>query len=261
MKAAVLTPTLGESSWLNQALESVRALGPQVESIVVCPRDAESRILQRWPGVRVVTDDGRGLYAALNRGLKATADMDAVTWLNDDDVLDPAGTSIALKTLADDPAVDGAYGWVEMIGGDGEPCGRIPVARRAGDWPALFVQGIVPLAQPGTWLRADLFRKLGGFDESFRLAGDLDLFSRAVLGGAGFLFVPAVVARFRLRAGQLSKDEAVGDEEKRRALAAWRTRPRSRSAVWRFRCDNLGVYFDRIRRHGFVSMRQVYRKQ
>jgi hypothetical protein len=36
------------------------------------------------------------------------------------------------------------------------------------------------LPQPSTFLRTELMRELGGFDTSYRLAGDYDLFARAL---------------------------------------------------------------------------------
>ena len=84
----------------------------------------------------------------------------------------------------------------------------LPVARRGQDLPALLARGIMPLAQPGTVIRRSLVERLGGFDETFRSAGDLDFFVRALAAGARFEFVDARVADFRLHAGQLSKNRA-----------------------------------------------------
>ena len=60
---------------------------------------------------------------------------------------------------------------------------------------------------------------VGSFDPGFRLAGDLDLFVRALQAGVRFAFVDAEVAQFRLHRGQLSKDETTAEREHARIVA------------------------------------------
>ena len=255
----VITPTLGRSRWLDETMASVAGLPFACRHVLVCPAEARAGLEKSFPRTHVVTQPGSGLYAAINAGLAAAADWDAFTWLNDDDVLCAAGTTTAVHRLREDDQVGVVYGRVSLMDAEGAPQGWLPVAHRPADLAGLLARGIVPLAQPGTWLRASLVASLRGLDESYRLAGDLDLFSRALAAGVQFDYVPAEVARFRLHAGQLSRSEAIGDAEKARALAPWGNTPAPLGAVVRFRRDNLPVYLDRIRRHGFVSMRSLYR--
>ena len=259
MKALVITPTLGVSPWLDEAMASVAGLPVACRHVLVCPAGVRAGLEQRFPQVQVVAEPGGGMYAAINAGIAAAQDWDAFTYLNDDDVLCAGGTAAALQCLERNSPADVVYGRVSLMDAHGALLGWLPVAHQPGDLAGLLARGLVPLAQPGTWLRPALLKRLGGFDESFRSAGDLDLFSRALAGSARFEYVPAEVARFRLHAGQLSKDEATGDAEKKRALARWQDAPASFSALLRFRRDNIPVYLDRIRRHGFVSMRRLYR--
>ena len=255
----VVTPTLGQSPWLDETVASVASLPRACRHVLVCPAAVRANLERRFPQAQVMADPGGGMYAAINAGIAAVPDWDAFTYLSDDDVLCAEGTATAWQRLERDPQTEVVYGRVSLIDAQGAPQGWLPVTHRPGDLAGLMARGIMPLAQPGTWLRPVLLKRLGGFDETFRLAGDLDLFSRAVAGGARFDFVPVEVARFRLHASQLSKNEQAGDEEKKRALSRWADAPAPRSALMRFRRDNLTVYLDRIRRHGFVSMRRIYR--
>ena len=236
----VITPTLGRSRWLDETMASVAGLPFACRHVLVCPAEARAGLEKRFPRTHVVTQPGSGLYAAINAGLAAVADWDAFTWLNDDDVLCAAGTTTAVHRLREDDQVGVVYGRVSLMDAEGAPQGWLPVAHRPADF-------------------AGLLASLRGLDESYRLAGDLDFFSRTLAAGAQFDYVPAEVARFRLHAGQLSRSEAIGDAEKARALAPWGNTPAPLGAVVRFRRDNLPVYLDRIRRHGFVSMRSLYR--
>jgi hypothetical protein len=251
MKLRILIPTLGDSPWLSEALQSARGVAG-AEVVLISPR-------VDWPkggSVRWAQDPGRGLYAALNVGLRAGGEWDAFTWINDDDRLRPEFTA-AVDALAHAGI---GYGRVGVVDTAGARMGELPVARHGRDVRALLARGIMPLAQPGTAMRRDVIDRLGGLDETYRLAGDLDLFVRAVASGVTFTFVNTTVAEFRLRAGQLSKQEAVAETEKERALAPLRgTSGRGTAALLRFRWANRSVYLERIRRHGFVSMRTLYR--
>jgi hypothetical protein len=256
MKLRVVTATRDESSFWAEAASSVAAAAPAAEHVVVCPA---SRGAEMGKNLRVVAEQGAGLYAALNQGLREEAgDWEAFTWLNDDDRLLTPGFGELVASLAARPDIGVAYGRVALIDGRGARVGSLPVARRAADLPALLAGGIVPMAQPGTVIRREVWEKIGGFEPSYRLAGDLDFFVRALAAGVRFGFVPADVAEFRLSAGQLSKRRMEMETETARALAPLAGGRRSAAALWRFRLGNLGVYAERVRRHGFVSMREVY---
>ena len=257
MKLRVVTATRGDSSFLREAVGSINLVQPNAAHLIVCPETRKPSI-PAGTQATVITETGTGLYAALNQGWRAPGEWDAFTWLNDDDLLLAPGFGGLLEALARRPEVDVAYGRVRLIGARGENLGSHPVARRGEDLAALLAGGIMPLAQPGTVIRRSLIERLGGFDETFRSAGDLDLFVRALVPGARFAFVNAWVASFRLHAGQLSKRRAEVEAETARALRPLAGAPRRLGTLLRFRFGNAGVYCDRVRRHGFRSMRELY---
>lgn len=254
----IVTPTRGTSRHLRATVQSVAEAGISVRHVLVCPAAAAPQLRAEYPNAVVVEETRPGLYAALNDGLRSGAE-EVVTWLNDDDRFTPA-LADAVERIAVDATLDVIYGRVALIDGETRRLGELPVAHRPADLSALMARGVVPLAQPGTLLRRALVERLGGLDEAYRLAGDLDLFVRALLAGARFGFIDLVVAEFRLTGGQLSKDEATGDVEKARAIAPLGRGRGGAAALLRFRWANRRVYFDRVRRHGFVSMRRLYRR-
>jgi hypothetical protein len=258
MNLCVITATRGTSAHLDATAASVRALGAGGRHVLVCPGGEHARLAGRFPGLEILIERESGLYAALNTGLARVRNDEAFTWVNDDDVLCPAGISVALARLKAEPATGVVYGRVGLMNDGAERLGELPVAHQPSDLLALLASGIMPLAQPGTIMRGELAGKLGGFDPSYRLAGDLDYFVRALQAGANFAFVNVELAQFRLRAGQLSKDEPAVAAEFARAVAKL-PRGADSGARWRFRWANRGVYLERIRRHGFVRMPTLYR--
>jgi succinoglycan biosynthesis protein ExoU len=257
MTLRVITATRGMSAHLAATVASVAAV-PGARHILVAPAAAGADLARKFPGLTVLAENGTGLYAALNTGLDAPGDEALVTWINDDDLLVAPGLAAALAGLAADAALGAVYGRVELIDADTRRLGELPVAHRAADLLPLLAAGLMPLAQPGTVFRRSALAPLGRFDPSFRLAGDLDLFVRALRAGVGFGFVDAVVARFRLHGGQLSKDEVAAALEHARIVE---TLPRGPAFAprLRFRGANLRVYLERVRRHGFVRMQSLYR--
>jgi hypothetical protein len=253
----VVTPTLGQSRWLDATIASVDALRVPRTHLLVAPASMTAGLARRFPQCKVVPEPspGRGMYAAMNAGVAAVENWNVLTCLNDDDRLSSPGFDVAAGAGAEI-----AYGRVAFIDSQGARLGAIPVARHGGDLAALLARGIMPLAQPGTMFHRDVWKKLGGFDESYRLAGDLDFFVRALAAGLRFTYVGEQVAEFRLSEGQLSKRRAEMLAETARALTPLTASPRPVAALWRFRLGNLGVYADRVRRHGFVSMQKMYER-
>lgn len=258
MSFRVVTPTLGTSPWLDAAL----AGDVPAERVLVAPPEQTAALAARFAGAAVLPEQTRGLYAAVNQGLRAAGEWSVGTYLNDDDRLLAAGVARAQALLAAQPALAGVFGRVAMIDAAGRFLAEIPVAHRGADWGPLLAAGVMPLAQPGTLFRRELFDELGGFDERFRGAGDLDFFQRAAAAGRRFGFVNAWVAEFRVHAGQISKQRELMQHESRllfrRAAERPEWRAASRRARWRFRAANLPAYLGRLRRHGWVSMERLY---
>jgi glycosyltransferase involved in cell wall biosynthesis len=255
----VITATKGEGPFLADTIRSVAEVGCGVRHVLVCPAMAAVGLAQKFSTLEVMEEEGGGLYAALNTARRIATEAELVTWINDDDLVHAVGMREACKRLKEDSRVAAVYGGVSLIDSEGCGLGELPVAHREDDLPALMAAGIMPLAQPGTVIRREALERLNWFDASYRLAGDLDLFVRALQAGMIFGFVEAKVASFRLHVGQLSKNEMLSATEFARAIVNWRVVGMS-GAVWRFRWDNRWVYLRRIRLHGFKRMQSLYRR-
>ena len=256
----IVVPTLGRSPWLSETLASAVPAGADV--VIVAPEAAHTGLVAVPSGASLVADRGGGLYAALNTGFRSSGDWSVGTWINDDDRLVADGFRTALAMLESRPELAAVYGRVRLIDAEGRYLAEIPVARSGEDLGPSLAAGLIPLAQPGTVFRRDLFERLGGLDACYRAAGDMDFFQRALAAGLRFGFVDTVVAEFRVHGGQISKQSDLRRRETdavsvaARAVHGWADR--ARCARWRFRGRNLGVYADRIWRHGFVPMERLY---
>ncbi|HVU16675.1 MAG TPA: glycosyltransferase [Candidatus Didemnitutus sp.] len=256
----VVTPTLGVSRHLDATVASVAAQPLRIAHVLSAPASRIVDLRQRYPNAFVIRDGGPvgGIYGALNAALlQDQPPWDWFTYINDDDVLQPGFTAVARRHFARPNPEPVTYGRVEQIDEDGVHTGFVTTERNPRRFGALLQQGISPLMQQGMLFRRDCVERLSGFDPSYRLCADLDFWLRASTGGWRFRFYPAVVASFRLRAGQLSGDTQRTLREQReivsrlfsRRLPAWRLR----LARWQYRLANLPLYLERIRRHGLVT--------
>lgn len=260
----VVTPTLGISRFLEQAIESVLAQPVPVLPVLVAPASRVAVLQARFRSTVVLPDAGRegGLYGALNVALaQAPGGWEWFTYINDDDLLLPAFGKVAQRHLSLDTPEPVAYGDVDLIDEEGQSVGRVTIEHRPEWIPPLLQQGISPLMQQGTLFRRDCVDRLGGFDLHYRLCADLDFWLRACAMGERFRHYRVSVAQFRVRHGQLSGNTALTVREQNEIVArhlpdrlpAWQRH----AAVWRYRLHNLPRYVRRLRTHGLRTSYEI----
>jgi GT2 family glycosyltransferase len=260
----VVTPTLGDSVFLDKTMNSVATQLLDILHVISAPAEKQQALQLRFPKARVVPDGGKsgGIYGALNAALaKTTEGWDWFTYINDDDLLLP-GFSEAfyrhMRSVASEPVI---YGDVDLIDESGRAISRVTTERDPAWIPALLQQGISPLMQQGMLFRRDIVRNLKGFDLRYRLCADLDFWLRAYVAGAKFRYYPKRVAQFRLRSGQLSGSTATTQHEQdeivKRHLPVPVTPWSVRFARWRYRAFNLPRYLERTRKRGFRTSYQL----
>lgn len=256
----VVTPTLGESPFLDQTVASIEAQPLHIRHVISTPGRKVHELAARYPHALVVPDAGRlgGIYGAINAGIQAASakfKWDWFTYINDDDALMPGFGRVMLQNLREAAPAPVVYGDVELIDEEGARISCITTAENPAWIPALLHQGISPLMQQGMAFRRDVVDRLGGFDLRYRLCADLDFWLRAYAAGEPFHYHPEPVAQFRLRGGQLSSDTSVTQAEQDSIVA--RHLPARSSAFERFstrllyRTYNLPRYVERFRNRGF----------
>jgi glycosyltransferase involved in cell wall biosynthesis len=253
----VVTPTLGESPLLEQTVASVAAQPLPITHVLAAPLRRVEALQLRYPHTLVVPDAGRGggVYGALNAALaQAPAGWEWFTYINDDDLLLPGFGLVARAHLLLSDPEPVTYGNVEQIDESGRRVGEVTVARNP-DWiPALLQQGISPLMQQGMLFHRECVTRRQGFDTRYRLCADLDFWLRACAAGERFRYYAVPVAQFRLRAGQLSGNTALTEQEQthivRRHFPARLPAWRRHLASLRYRLHNLPRYLERLRLHG-----------
>ncbi len=173
----VVLPTLGtRNDRLRDALASVDAqrsdLGVTV-ALVVPDHATEARDIGTSFGATLASDPGRGMSAAMNVGRQVATTETATIWLGDDDAYEPGGLATLFHLLTNTPDAVVAYGGCRYVDDSGDTLWT----SRVGSLASRMI-GIGPnlIPHPAAMIRLDALESVGGYDESLRLAMDLDVF-------------------------------------------------------------------------------------
>lgn len=199
-KIAVIIPTLARrKELLIASIES--AINCRVGMIlVISPTKAPDWLPKSLrESLSWVTFSG-GLPESLNHAVRLIPkSYDFLTWLGDDDMLDPSGYR-ELITIPDADLIIGSCGYINESG----DLVRVQRVRkwRVQRWALALVAS--PIAQPATIFKRSLFESLSGLNTKYKYAFDQDFFTRAINGGAKLLIIDTQLAFYRVHAETLS---------------------------------------------------------
>jgi GT2 family glycosyltransferase len=226
----IIVPTLGTRlALLDQCLGSIAGQQVPVTIVVVAPegKPGLADLISRHGAV--LAPDPGSLAGAINVGAAtAQAHHEFVNWIGDDDLLEPGSLLATVAALDADPAAVLSYGACRYI----DEVGSELWVSRAGKWaPRILKWGPDLIPQPGMLVRRSAWDAVGGLDESFRFAFDLDLLLKIQPLGR-FIDVNRIVSSFRwhgdsLTVGDRTTSLRESEIARRRALS-----PLARRLAW-----------------------------
>jgi len=225
----IVVPTLGRRpGHLQECLASLQAQDPRPEIVLVGPDLSEIHAVASDFGATWVPDPG-SQTRAINAGVAtASSPIRYVNWLGDDDLLEPGSIAATRNTLEANPSATVAYGSCRYINESGSALW----VNSAGPWASRILSwGPDLIPQPGMLVRLSAWNSVGGVDESYRFAFDLDLLLKLKKIGP-LIDVGQIVSSFRwhpdsLTVGDRATNLAESERAKRNALS-----PRMRSVAW-----------------------------
>ncbi|MCZ8407327.1 glycosyltransferase family 2 protein [Achromobacter sp. SIMBA_011] len=235
MKISIITVVFNGATTIGDTLDSVNdQTYPDVEHVVIDGGSRDNTLdIVKARGRRVgklVSERDRGIYDAMNKGLKfATGDV--IGFLNADDFyVDPAVLEDVAKVFADE-RVQACYG--DLLYVSQEQQDKIVRYWKSSDFvPGAFGRGWVP-PHPTFFVRREVYEKLGGFNLDFRIAADFELMMRFIeVHRVNAVYVPRVMIRMRL-GGTTNKSIGNIIKQNREIMTALRLHG-ARSSWWRF---------------------------
>ncbi len=203
----MIVPSLNQGEFIEATLRSVIDQNyPNLELIVMDggSKDGTCEILARlaphithWESA-----SDRGQSHAINKGL-ARATGDVWCYLNSDDLLMP-GSLARIGEIFRDPAVDWAGGITVIFdekGDRGTVTHYDPKSEKEILTPwSRSVEHVFPCSNV-CYMRRTVYKKLGGFEESYGYSMDMEYYTRAHFAGYRLHRIPEVLGRWRWHPG------------------------------------------------------------
>ena len=174
MKISIITISFNAKATIEKTLQSVaNQLYKNIEHIIVDggSKDNTLEICNSFPHVsKIISEPDKGVYDAFNKGLKlATGDI--IGFLNADDVFFNKNSVQEIAKAFSENKTDIVYGNLDYINEKGK------VIRNWKSRPfeiGLMKKAWMP-AHPTFYCKKEVYDRLGGYNDSFKIGGDFEL--------------------------------------------------------------------------------------
>jgi glycosyltransferase involved in cell wall biosynthesis len=197
-KISVITPSYNRADFIRTALNSVLYQNYlDVEHIIVDGNSTDSTlsILKEYPNLKVISEPDRGVYDALNKGIKL-AHGEIIAQLNSDDYFEPEIFSMIIGIFDKNLDVDAVSAGARVF--ELTPSGEKTLATYGGikKDDLLFRTTLGTPIFNAWFFRKDVFRKIGDYSLEYALAADRDLLLRFHVAGLKHFPVEKVVYHY-----------------------------------------------------------------
>lgn len=193
---SIITVVYNGEAFIEQTIKSVVAQAySNIEYIVIDggSTDKTLEIVERYKSSisKVVSEKDSGIYNAMNKGLKlATGEIVAI--LNADDYYYPETIELVVKQFEQNN-VDVVYGDLTKL--------RVLANKeyfKEIKPDITLMEKTMPIFHPSTFVKKDVYDKVGGFNEIYKLSADYDFIYKAYKAGVIFNYLPKSLAVFRI---------------------------------------------------------------
>lgn len=207
---SIVIPCYDQAQYLGEAIQSVVDQTFPAKEIVIVndgSTDDTVAVAGRFPGVRCITQERRGLAAARNIGL-AHCQGELVVFLDADDRLMPGALEAGARLMTADRSLAFAAGLSRFIDAAGEPMPTDQPVRGSGD-PYRTLLRRNSIRNPAmVMFRRAVVESAGGFDSTVNACADYDMYLR-LSRQYPVRFHDAVVAEYRKHDANMSLDAAL----------------------------------------------------
>ncbi len=209
MKFSIITPTYNSAATLGDTLRSIASQTYRdIEHVIVdgASQDDTLNIIDEYShqyglNISLSSEPDKGVYDAMNKGLRR-ASGEIIGIINSDDFLaDEAVIADVAACFREDPTLDACYGDLRYV--DRQDTGKIVRFWKAGKYRESKLKNGWAIPHPSFFVRRQVYRQYGGFNPDFQIAGDYELILRLLkVHGIKVAYLPRTLAC--MRAGGLS---------------------------------------------------------
>lgn len=192
----VITVVLNGEKYLEETIQSViNQTYPNVEYIIVDggSTDGTLDIIKKYEDKidYWVSEKDNGIYDAMNKGLRVALGK-WIGFLGSDDYYEATALEELIKSFYIDDEVEVLYGNSKVLLGNQLLYIRNPTSN------IKEIEKSFIFFHPDSIAKINLYKKLGYYDNSYKIAGDYDFFLRAYFNGAKFKKVETIALNFRI---------------------------------------------------------------
>jgi glycosyltransferase involved in cell wall biosynthesis len=233
MKISIITVAYNSAKTIGDTLDSVdMQTYAGVEHLVIDgasqDKTVEMALSHSNSNISLISEPDNGIYDAMNKGIsKATGDI--IGFLNSDDIYADAEVLAKIANAFKDPKVDVIYADLVYVTQDNSRIVRYWKSKPflKGD----FAKGWCP-AHPTFYVRKSAIERLGLFDQSYKLAADMEFMLRYLeQGQLSAVYIPHVLVRMRLGGASNQSWKSI-IEQNQEIFAALRKNEIPFSKVW-----------------------------
>lgn len=213
MKFSIITPVYNGEKYIGETIESIFSQEGnfEIEYIIIDgdSTDKTIEIIKKYAEkhtIKWISEKDNGMYDAINKGFSmATGDIYA--WINSDDVYLPNSFQTIIKTLEKYPKINWLKGVTLISDKDLNTIKTLPCYIFNQKWIQRGVYGrnTYFIHQDSVFWKKELWNKVSGINEKYKLAGDYDLWIKFAKFST-LWSINQSISRFRERSGQLSED-------------------------------------------------------
>lgn len=183
MKVSIITITYNSAATVEDTLRTVVSQDyPNLEYIIIDgkSKDKTLSIVEKYKhGIsKVISEKDKGLYDALNKGIKhATGDI--IGMLHSDDLYaNDQVISKIVKKFEEDPTTEGVY--ADLVFVNRNDVNKVMRTWNSGEYEEdAFVKGWMP-PHPTFFVKKECYEKFGGFNTELKLSADYELMLRLI---------------------------------------------------------------------------------
>ena len=183
MKISIITITYNSAATVEDTIKSVVMQDyPNVEYLIIDgkSKDGTLQIAEKYKDKisKVVSEKDKGLYDALNKGIKH-ASGDIIGMLHSDDLYsNPQVLSKIVKTFQDNPDAEGVY--ADLVFVNRNDTDKVMRTWESGTYQeGDFLKGWMP-PHPTFFVKKAAYEKHGGFNTELKLSADYELMLRLI---------------------------------------------------------------------------------
>lgn len=206
-KISIVTPVFNQVEYLEETVQSVLSQGyPNLEYIIIDggSTDGTVDIIKKYESQLAywVSEPDDGLYFAIKKGFDRTTG-EIMAWIGSDDIYHPNSFFTVAQIFSECPQVS----WLIGPQTHYDEKNRTVDVRNSPYFNHLsfLMHQYQWVQQESTFWRRSLYKKVGGIQTKYKLAGDFDLWMRFSRHERMYI-TNALIGGFRHRKSQLSKN-------------------------------------------------------